>query len=468
LGPNSFKLVTGQGSGTVRPFKSVSVLEGLKAKIGADKITEVPFKQPMEYLTNSVYAGKLNMEVFNSRRNRDKNKPALLSEEVDKIDFKWENKKPTMGITEKDKVFVVWTGDIVADKDGEYQFVLYGKDVNLRAFINDKMEWDSLRSAEGSFVMSLKKGKAVSLKIEMEQRKKKASIFFKAGWGPLKGMIPDDKIAAVKSADIAVVCVGFNIITGEGEGSDHAYELPGRQDDLIREVAKLNKKTLVILNCGGAVATEKWINEVPGFMHSYYTGQEAGTAITDVIFGDVNPSGKLPFSYEKRWEDCAAYGNYPMDDRDESVKNIVYKEGIFVGYRWFDKKKIEPLFPFGHGLSYTTYEYSNLKIDKKGDVVEVKIDIKNTGKRAGAEVVQLYVGQPKCSVERPVRELKGFSKVTLNPGENKTVTMVLKKDAFSFFDPVKKQWVVEAGDFIIELGASSKDVRQKQEIKYGS
>jgi beta-glucosidase len=233
--------------------------------------------------------------------------------------------------------------------------------------------------------------------------------------------IPAEYVEDVKTADAVIVCVGYcqpppeyhdadpAQFDQEGEGGDRPYTLPPGQEETIRASAKLNPKTIVILNAGGSVATENWIGQVPAFIDAYYPEQDGGTAIAEILFGKTNPSGKLAFSWEKRWEDSAAFGNYPTYEKGEGDKNT-YKEGVFLGYRWFDSQNIEPLFPFGFGLSYTDFAYADLKVvaAKDGRYTASAV-IKNTGARAGAEVVQLYIQPPVTSVPRPVRELKpGF------------------------------------------------------------
>jgi beta-glucosidase len=203
-----------------------------------------------------------------------------------------------------------------------------------------------------------------------------------------------------------------------------------------------------------------WIDRVPAIIEALYPGQEGGRALANIIFGDITPSGKLPITFPKRWEDSAVYETYPgkKDFAD-------YKEGIFVGYRHFDKNDIEPLFPFGYGLSYTTFEYSDLKISASEilstDTMTIKVRVKNTGSRAGDEVVQLYLRDIEASVEREVKSLKGFARISLEPGENKTVTFKLDQSHLSFYDVKLRQWVAEPGEFEVLVGSSSRDIRLK-------
>ncbi len=252
------------------------------------------------------------------------------------------------------------------------------------------------------------------------------------------------------NSDMAVVVVG-NSSKLESEGHDRAtLGLPAGQEELIKAVAAVNPRTVVVLIAGSPVLMDGWVGKVPALLAAWYPGQEGGHAIADILFGDANPSGKLPMTFPKEWKDSPAYGHYPGENGV-----VEYAEGIYVGYRHFDKHNIEPLFPFGHGLSYTTFSYSDLKVSPH----EVSLAVRNTGAREGAEVVQLYVKDTHSSVDRPVKELKGFRRVVLKPGETKTVTFGLDKGALSYYSTDKKDWVVEPGTFEVLVGASSRDIR---------
>lgn len=265
-----------------------------------------------------------------------------------------------------------------------------------------------------------------------------------------------------KDADYVVFVGGLNKNDGQDcEGNDRAsLGLPYGQDKAIRELAKVNKNLIVVNISGNAVAMP-WVAEVPAIVQAWYLGTEAGNAIASILAGDANPSGKLPFTFPARLEDNGAHklGEYPGNGE------VTYNEGIFVGYRWVDKEKIKPLFSFGHGLSYTTFEYGKVVADKKSmttdDKITFSINIKNTGSRDGEEVIQLYISDKKASVPRPVKELKGFDKISLKVGEEKTVTFTIDKSALSFFDDKRHDWVAEAGEFEALIGASSTDIRSK-------
>jgi beta-glucosidase len=268
-----------------------------------------------------------------------------------------------------------------------------------------------------------------------------------------------DAVAAAKAADV-VIYVGGLSHSLDQEGSDRRdIKLPGGQDALLEKIIAANPKTVVVFNGGGAVEMGSWLAKAPALLYAWYGGLEGGNALARVLFGDVNPSGKLPCTFPKQLMDSPAHalGAYPGTNG-----TVTYSEGLLVGYRWFDTKKIEPLFPFGYGLSYTTFKYSGLKLtpdkDPKSGAVTVEFEIANTGKVAGAEAAQIYVQELKPTVDRPLKELKSFTKVSLKPGEKTKVSIRLEHGAFAFYDPAKKGWLSNAGDFKIMVGGSSRDI----------
>lgn len=282
---------------------------------------------------------------------------------------------------------------------------------------------------------------------------------------------PEELIAeAVRvagEADYVIFIGGLNKSAHQDcEDSDRAgLGLPYDQDKVITELVKANKNLIVINISGNAVAMP-WVKEVPAILQAWFLGSEAGTAIAAVLTGDVNPSGKLPFTFPAKLEDVPAHqlGEYPGTEKVGNIVNEKYNEGIFVGYRWTDKqKKVKPLFPFGYGLSYTTFEYGKPVADKKtmsaDDTITFTVSVKNTGTREGQEVVQLYISDKKSSLPRPVKELKGFDKVKLAPGEEKTISFTITKDALSFFDDAKHEWVAEPGKFEAVIAASAADIK---------
>jgi len=229
---------------------------------------------------------------------------------------------------------------------------------------------------------------------------------------------------------------------------------------LIQKIAQANPKTAVVLMGGGAVEMDAWLAKVPALLYAWYPGLEGGNALARVLFGDVNPSGKLPCTFPKKLADSPAHALKAYPGTNGTVE---YKEGLLVGYRWFDTKNIEPLFPFGFGLSYTTFKYSNLHLVPGSDAsklpVTVEFELANTGQRAGAEVVQVYVQELHPTLPRPVKELKGFAKVLLQPGEKQKVSIALDRSAFAHYDPDKKAWVADKGAYKILVASSSRDIQ---------
>ena len=272
-----------------------------------------------------------------------------------------------------------------------------------------------------------------------------------------------EAVEAAKNADLVLFIGGLNKNEYQDcEGVDReSMSLPYEQDALISALAQVNKNVAVIIISGNAVAMP-WVNEVPAILEAWYSGSSAGNALASILFGDTNPSGKLPFTFPVRLADNSAHalGEYPGDHT-----KVTYKEGIFVGYRWHDKQKLKPLFCFGHGLSYTSFQYGKISMDKKemtaDETITVKVRVKNTGYREGKEIVQLYIKDKKSSLPRPEKELKGFEKVFLLAGEEKEVTFTIDKQALSFYDDRKQAWVAEEGDFELLIGASASDIKDK-------
>ena len=283
------------------------------------------------------------------------------------------------------------------------------------------------------------------------------------------GQLTADAVKAARKADCVIFIGGLNKSGGQDcEGADRKdMSLPYGQDSLIEALYRANRN-LIAINISGTAVAMPWADRVPAIVQSWYLGSEAGPALAAVLTGDVSPSGKLPFTIPVKLEDVGAHklGNYPGTKRsNENIWDEHYSEGLFVGYRWADKEKIKPLFAFGHGLSYTTFKYGKATTDRKtmtpGGQVTVTVPITNTGQREGAEVVQLYLSDRQSSLPRPVKELKGFSKIKLKPGETKTVTFTLNEESLSYYNDRQKQWVAEPGDFDVWIGAASDDLRTR-------
>ncbi len=273
-----------------------------------------------------------------------------------------------------------------------------------------------------------------------------------------------DSVALAKQVDAVVICVGFNASL-ESEGKDRPFDLPAGQSNLIRSVSAVNRRTIVVINSGGGVAWAGWLDKTAAVLQAWYPGQSVGQAVAEVLFGDVNPSGKLPATFEKKFEDNPSAPYYHLRANDKTP----YAEGIFVGYRGYDAKDVEPEFCFGHGLSYTDFKYgkplvSPAQIPTNGTAT-LSLEIKNIGARAGDEVVQLYVHDVKSSVPQPPKELKGFLRVVLDPGETKTVKLTLSAEQLAYWDVKTHGFVVEPGAYELQVGSSSRDIRGKARLE---
>ncbi len=276
-------------------------------------------------------------------------------------------------------------------------------------------------------------------------------------------------------ADVVIFVGGWTHGYNYSVWRDNAYDaedidkpdmkMPFGQNELINAVVKANPKTIVVLMGGGAIDMNQWIEKVPAVVQNWYAGMEGGNALAKILFGEVNPSGKLPMTFPKKLEDHGSHalGEYPGDTSHTLLVN--YLDDIYVGYRYYDTYKVEPQFSFGHGLSYTSFAYSNLKVTATGKKAIITFNLKNIGKRAGAEVAQIYVAQPNALLPRPTKELKGFQKIFLQPGEQKTITITLNEDAFQYFNDVKNIWVIDGGIYNIIIGSSSKDIRLNSIIR---
>lgn len=465
IGPNAAVARTGGGgSSHVTPIYSVSPLEALRKKLnGKIKINYaqgIVFSDqsnpvPPEYLILPSGNGHgLKAEYFSNQEL--KGKPELTRTDKD-INYNWGHGSPAEGLP-KDHFSVRWTGFLQVPKTGDYTLSITSDDgarfyLNGRELVND---WNNHAPETHLNTVKLKAGEKNKITVEYFDNTGGASVKF--------GLVSKNKdtineaVESASKSDVSVLFVGTNDNI-EGEGHDRKnLELSDMQDELINAVAKVNKHVIVVITSGSPVLMDKWINNVDGVIESWFAGDEIGNAIADVLLGNYNPSGKLPITFPKRWEDCSAYKTYKVLD---SVSD--YSDGLFVGYRHFDENKIEPLFPFGYGLSYTTFEYSNIRIKNESEGKQigytVTCDIKNTGKRDGAEIAQLYLSAVNSKISRPPKELKGFSRVELAPGELKTVKFILNNNAFEYYDAGGDTWKVAPGEYKILVGSSSRNIK---------
>ncbi len=354
-----------------------------------------------------------------------------------------------------------WAGYYTPKASGEYRVVAAANPgEHFKVLFNGRqiMEVPGQKNMRGP--------KAVPITLEAGKPAKIQFIYWPlttqriAGLGVIaeNRLLNPEAIHLAKMADVAVVSVGFSPRT-EGEGRDRTYELPFGQEELIRAITAANPHTVVVLTAGGSVATQDWLSHVPAFLQTWYGGQQAGNALTKILFGEVNPSGKLPISWEKTIDDNPTYKTYYELPGTREVK---YDEGIFLGYRYYLTSNVKPLFPFGFGLSYTNFAFSNLAVSPGTasplGPIHVAFDVKNTGPVAGAEVAQIYVGDPSATVKRPKIELKGFSRVMLAPGAVRHVTATLDKRSLAYWDTKTHAWKVDPGKFVVYVGDSSENL----------
>ncbi len=457
--------ILGGGSSSVTPHYAVSPFEGIKNRAG-DKIRvetvpgchiykSMPAPAP-ETLSTADGRRGLRLSLFNGTELAGE--PAY-TDVTTRVQHGWfESTVPNVN---QESFSLCMEGFFTPKESGVHTLALgavgWGKlYLDGKLVIDHSSDTDMAKQLTAD--LNLEGGKAYPIKLEYYWKGNPRWRSVALGHQPPQ---PKDLIAeAVKlarKADVVVLVAGLNG-EWESEGFDRVdMKLPGAQNELIERVAKANKNTIVVLNVGSPVEMP-WINKVPTVLQLWYNSQEQGNALADILFGDVTPSGKLPTTFPVRLQDNPAYINYPGENG-----NVRYGEGIFVGYRYYDKKQIEPLFPFGHGLSYTSFKYSNLRLSPKSltpnELLKVRVDVTNTGKVTGKEVVQLYVRDVKSTVARPEKELKAFVKVELAPKQTRTVTFTLDREAFWYFNVVKNAWTTEPGEFEILVGSSSRDIR---------
>ena len=484
VGPDAYPGVpVGGGSAGVVPFHQVSALEGISNEVGAS--ATVLYDRGVPTLSHLASATEFTTEAKNG-------KAGLKLESFNNLDVSGTPTSTTVtrhavlaGLTIKEAIADIdavmemlfnsppsqvshrLTGFYTAATSEKYIFALEdsGEGSGNRVYVDGKLvidNWTIVRAFQPHVTLELSAGPH---KVVVEEWQKTP-----IGGHVALAIVPENKVVnpeAVKlasKADVVLVEAGFEP-ESEGEAGDRTFALPYGQTELIREMVAANPKVVVAITSGGNVDSTKWIDRVPAVLETWYAGQEGGQALAEILFGDVNPSGHLPATFEKRAEDNPTFANYyPEGDS----KKVEYKEGIFVGYRGYEKNKVKPLFPFGYGLSYTTFKFANLKIDQSdasGEVHAVaSFDLTNTGERKGAEVAQLYVTEDHPKVPRPEHELKGFQRVELAPGETKHMEIPLDARSFSYYDVSAKKWAIGSSKFTVSIGDSVESLPLKTGI----
>lgn len=471
----------GGGSSRVHPWYTVSPLEGIMhefpdAEISYAEGISTEFRRSLYsrggFVTEDGADGLDACYFDGSPFDRNVSENACTSVEHS-LSHEWEIRPGCVG----DELYgAVWEGYIVPEKSDSL-FLFAEAQGGYRLHVDDAIVSD--RSLSPSFVSDVVPMQAIAgkrIKVRMEYCSNRCLPGeIRLGYCYGSDFDFSDALRLAADADVVVFCAGLdgNI---EKEGRDRPFELTWGQSRLINAIAGVNPSLIVTVLAGGAVEMASWIDSAAAVLHMFYPGQEGGSALASILSGKVNPSGRLPFSIERRWEDSPAYGHYD-ETRDE--RKIYYDEGIFMGYRGYDRNGVAPLFPFGFGLSYTGFSYSGLSIrqlwkgrnpgaiaDSDEPVAEISFTVTNTGDVAGAEVAQLYVHDCKSLEPRPSKELKGFEKVFLAPGESAEIKIVLDASAFSYFSRTSGKWVFERGGFEIMAGPSSEDLRLRGSIRF--
>ena len=473
VGPDAYPGVpVGGGSAGVVPFHTVSTLEGLRNALGSAVNVQydpgVPTLAELAHatiFTTAANNGKpgLTLESF---RNDDLSGTASSTNVVEHIhttgvdrSFFADNPDARKALMPEGDHHLSrrFSGFYMAPAAGKYIVALQGSGESSgnRVYLDDKLvidDWKLVRAIQPHVTVELSAG---AHKVVVEDRHNNPL------GGPIQFAIVEARkvvdaraVEMAAKADVVLVAAGFQP-SSESEGGDRTFALPYGQDELIEAMAAANKKVIVDVTSGGNVDSEAWIGQVPGLLESWYAGQAGGTALAEILLGEVNPSGHLPATFERRAEDNPTYNNYYPEGPGNRV---VYKEGIFVGYRGYEKNHVKPLFPFGYGLSYTTFKFSGLTVKALSSgndpKVEVSFDVKNTGERGGAEVAQVYVSEAHATMPQAERQLKGFARVQLATGESKQVSVTLDARAFASYDVAKKNWVIAPGKYTIRVGDS--------------
>lgn len=464
---------TGGGSTYIAYNHYTSELAGIQAAAGPD--TTVDFIDGMS-LDPSKTKSVSGFQATYYNSNDLSGTPALVRNDA-LINFDWHVNAPP--VTNGDGVSVNWSGTVIPTVTGDHIFQVRA-DGSVKIYVNNQLIADNGNghpitpsippTIPVNGKIHLIAGQPVQVDIVYQRE---AGYFSFLGnftgvqfsWASLQ---PSNSLA---NYDAVVVVAGLGS-EYEGEGFDRPFDMPEYQDELISNVSAVNSRTIAVINAGGGVDMSSFTNKVGGLIFAWYPGQNGGQALGELLYGKVNPSGKLPISIERKITDNPAYATYALPQNSlAGTTTIKYAEGVFGGYRGYERNKIKPLFPFGYGLSYTTFKYDDLKLlptreSTDGSIYDVKFTITNSGQRAGYEVAEVYVGEKDPLVARPIKELKGFAKVYLEAGETKTVSIPLNLRAFAYYDVTRLGWTVDRADYTVSVGKSSADILLSKDVKF--
>ncbi|MGB8262128.1 MAG: glycoside hydrolase family 3 C-terminal domain-containing protein [Terracidiphilus sp.] len=480
IGPNGWPAVVGGGgSSQVDAFAPVSIVTGIGDLLGAN--AKVLFTRGLPEMNDvfwrTKWAGKVEEATYPS-------KDCTGTPVTAQIDGIANYKNEWWGPEDKTPRSLRYTASYKAAKAGKYLVLAAaaGND-HYKVSVDGKQIADQPQ-VEGQYPEfgSIELSEGQTAKVVADYLPGFQGNRFALGIVAEADLVSEEARQYAKAADVVVLAVGFNTTT-ESEGSDRSFGLPWGQDALIEAVEAVNPHAIVTVMSGGGMDTRRWLDKTPALLHLWYPGQEGGAAVAEVLFGKHNPEGKLPVSFDRAWEESPSYQYYyPIPGADTAldatevdgrvshyaIPHVKYGDGLMVGYRYWTTVGKKPLYPFGYGLSYTTFGFANLKAPaaaKSGTNVTVSFDVTNTGKVAGAEVAELYVSDPSAKAKRPERELKGFEKVRLAPGETKHVTLTLDARAFSYWDDATHKWTIDPGKFVVRVGDSSENTPLAADLK---
>lgn len=461
VGMQANTVPTGGGSGFVHPFETCSVSEGMSQMKGFKVFTtDEAFTKSLEgkfFTSKDLSRAGLYAEYFN---NKKMSGSPVMSRVETIINHSWKNgNSPKKSVVNHNQFSIRWSGVFRSDKDEKIEFILRGDD-GYRMFIDNKeviSDWGNHSTTQGSYIFEAKASQNYDIRIEYFDHSGDARVELRMFD---KGYVANNA-DIIRSANAVVACVGFDSNT-EKENADRTFEFPYAQGEMIRQIAAINPNVIVVVNAGGGFEMESWIDSAKAVLLAWYPGQEGGQAIAEIISGKLNPNGRLPISIERKLEDNPTWGSYyhnlDVKVRNNPYKRVNYKEGLFLGYRGYDRKDVKPMFPFGFGLSYTTFKYDNLKVTNGANGYLVEFDVTNTGKVDGAEVAQVYVGYNDKSVIQPVKQLKGYDKKHIAKGATHHFAIELPYSELKYYDIISHNFVDASKDITIYVGASAEAI----------
>jgi beta-glucosidase len=468
--------IMGGGSSSVTPHPVVSPLDAITDRVGED--VEIKFALGTSLYKNIPLLNPalisvdgqpgMSVDVFD---NFDLSGEPIVRHHVDRSSLSWSD--AFVSPANPHQFSARLTAKFTAPESGMYTFALSGNGLS-KLTLDDKVvvdNWSEIAPGESwadstkGVSIELAAGQSYDFRVEcaLKSTHPWRSLQIRC-LPPIKDDPFNQALLTASQADLVILFAGTTF-EWESEGFDRPdMELPKAQNELIEKVLKVNPKTIMVLNTGAPIRMP-WIDKVPALIQAWFGGQEMGNAIADVLFGLANPSGKLPTTFPMRLQDNPAYVNFPGENG-----RVHYGEGIFVGYRYYEYKDLDPLFPFGYGLSYTKFEYGNVVLSadrmNPGETLTASVNVTNVGTRMGKEIVQLYIRDPQSRLVRPLKELKGFAKVELQPGETQVVSFSIHEDTLKYYDDQVKSWITEPGTFELFIGGSSHDLQVAARLEY--